>query len=51
MPDYQKMYTTMFNAATDAMDALERLNVGQAEELLRRAQIDAEKTYLEDEEK
>ena len=51
MPDYQKMYTTMFNAATDALDALERLNVGQAEELLRRDQIDAEKTYLEDEEK
>ena len=51
MPDYQNMYTTMFNAATDALNALERLIVGQAEELLRRAQIDAEKTYLEDEEK
>ena len=51
MPDYQKMYTTMFNAATDALNALERLNIGQAEELLRRAQIDAAKTYLEDEEK
>ena len=51
MPDYQKMYTTMFNAAPDALNALERLNIGQAEELLRRAQIDAEKTYLGDEEK
>ena len=29
MPDYQKMYTTMFNAATDALNALERLNVGR----------------------
>ena len=50
MPDYQKMYTTLFCAATDALDALEQLNVGQAKELLRRTQIDAEKTYLEEEE-
>ena len=51
MREYKKMYNTMVDAATDALNARERLNVGQAEELLRRAQIDAEKTYLENEEK
>ena len=34
MADYQKMYTTMFNAATDALNALDRLDIGRAKELL-----------------
>ena len=38
----------MFNAATDALDALEELNVGRVKDILRQAQIDAEETYLED---
>lgn len=28
MPDYQKMYTLLFNAATDALQALEALDLG-----------------------
>lgn len=48
MADYQKLYAKLFNAATDALDALEELNVGRVKDILRQAQIDAEKTYLED---
>lgn len=48
MADYQKLYAKLFNAATDALDALEELNVGRVKDILRQAQIDAEETYLED---
>ncbi len=48
MTDYQELYTKLFNAATDALDALEELNVGRARDILRQAQIDVEETYLED---
>ena len=48
MADYQKLYAKLFNAATDALDALEELTVGGAKDILRQAQIDAEETYLED---
>jgi len=46
MPDYQKLYALLFNAATDALRALDEQNVGQAKDILRRAQIDAEELYL-----
>lgn len=46
MADYQKMYTTMFNAATDALNALDRLDIGRAKELLMQAQLRAEGEYL-----
>lgn len=45
--DYQKLYTTMFNAVTDALEELEALNIGKARELLKTAQIAAEEQYLE----
>ena len=48
--DYQKMYLTMFNAVTDALEELEKLNVGRAEEILRQAQQSAEEQYLQQEE-
>ena len=44
--DYQKMYTLMFNAATDALRAMEKLNLGDARELLICAQQQAEEIYL-----
>jgi len=50
MADYQKLYTKLFNAATDALEALEQLNVGEAKDLLRRAQQEAEEDYLSSEE-
>ncbi len=46
MSEYQKPYTTMFNAATDALEALEEMNVGQAREILRQAQQEAEELFL-----
>ena len=46
MADYQKMYTTMFNAATDALNALDRLDIGRAKELLMQARLRAEGEYL-----
>ena len=48
MADYQKLYAKLFNAATDALDALEELNVGRVKDILRQVRIDAEETYLED---
>ena len=48
MAEYQKLYAKLFNAATDALDALEELNVGRVKDILRQARIDAEETYLED---
>ncbi len=46
MPDYQKMYTTLFNAITDALNAIDAQNLGVAKDLLRRAQLQAEELYL-----
>lgn len=50
MVDYQKHYTKLFNAITDALNALDRLNVGQAREILCKAQQEAEEDYLTAEE-
>ena len=44
--DYQKLYTKLFNAATDALDALEQQNIGTAKEILRTAQQETEELYL-----
>lgn len=49
MPNYQKLYAKMFNAATDALNALDDLNIGYAQALLRRAQQEAEDEYLSEE--
>ena len=48
MPDYQKMYLLLFNAITDALEEMQNLNYGEAAELLRKAQSDAEEVYMED---
>ena len=48
MPDYQKMYALLFNAATDALQALGALDLGQTRAILVRAQQQAEEMYLED---
>lgn len=50
MLDYKKLYFKMFNAATDAVNALEALNVWSAKDILRRAQQEAEDIILEDDE-
>lgn len=50
MPDYQKLYALMFNAATDALAALGHMDFGQARDILREAQREAEELYLTAEE-
>ena len=50
MVDYQKLYSLLFNAATDALEAMELQNIGTAKEILRKAQQEAEKVYLSEEE-
>lgn len=47
MTDYQKLYTTLFNAITDAVEELERANFGLAADRLRAAQQQTEEAYME----
>ena len=47
MADYQTMYLHLFNHVTDAVSALERMNVGQAKEVLMDAQKEAELLYID----
>lgn len=46
MPDYKTMYLQLFNRVSDAVNALEAMNYGQAKKLLIRAQQEAEELYL-----
>ena len=48
MPDYQKLYTLLFNAITDALTDLDAQNFGAAKDRLIQAQQQAEERYLED---
>ena len=45
---YRKMYYTLFNAITDALEELECANYGTAKQRLIRAQQDTEEMYLGD---
>ena len=44
--DYQKIYTTLFNAITDALSQIETQNYGDAKEILISAQQKEEKIYI-----
>lgn len=46
MPDYEKLYHDLFNAITDALDAIERGEVLRGRALLIHAQQAAEEAYL-----
>ena len=46
MTDYQKMYTTLFNAVTDALEQMESQNYGDAIATLIAAQQKAEDIYI-----
>lgn len=50
MPDYKKLYALLFNAITDAVEALERQNYGAARDTLVAAQQAAEEMYVSQEE-
>ena len=47
MPDYQKLYTLLFNAVTDTLEDLDRLNIGAAKARLVAVQQQAEEMYIE----
>lgn len=46
--DYQRLYTLLFNSITDAIEALQAQNFGAAQEILVKAQQQAEDIYLEE---
>ena len=50
MQDYQKLYALLFNACTDAVEAMERMDFGTAKDLLIAAQQQAEEQYIAAEE-
>ena len=47
---YKEMYYTLFNAVTDALEAMEQQNYGQARTLLIAAQQQSEEIFLDSEE-
>lgn len=49
MSPYQKMYSITFNAISDALEQLDRLNIGTARKLLKDAQSRAEELYISQE--
>ena len=46
MTDYLKMYSTLFNAITDALAQIEKQNYGDAKSTLIAAQQKAEEMYI-----
>jgi len=49
MPDYQRLYHLMVNAAEDALAALAAQNYGTAADILTAAEQKAEELYLAEE--
>ena len=46
MSHYQKMYSVLFNAVSDALEELDKLNIGAAKEYLKEAQFHTEEIYM-----
>ena len=46
MPDYQKLYTTLFNAITDALEQMDALEIAKAKRILIEAQQMTEEQYI-----
>ena len=45
--NYEKMYHLLFNAITDALEQMEKQNLGSAKDLLTTDQQKAEEIYME----
>ena len=45
--NYEKMYNLLFNAITDALEQMEKQNLGSAKDLLTTAQQKTEEIYME----
>lgn len=43
---YRKMYTTLFNAVTEALDLIARAQYIDAEAVLKKAQLETEQTFI-----
>ena len=50
MPDYEKLYYSMFNAVSEALEQLIKQNYGNGITLLKEAQWKCEEAYIESEE-
>ena len=50
MPDYEKLYYSMFNAVSEALEQLIKQNYGNGITLLKEAQWKCEEVYIESEE-
>jgi len=48
MSQYKQLYYGLFNDITDAIEAIDRMNYGEARRLLVEAQIRAEERFLDD---
>ena len=46
MGEYRQAYLALWRGAEDALAAIEAQNFGQAKELLKQAQCDAEEAYI-----
>ncbi len=46
MANYDKMYSLLFNAITDALEKLEKQNLGDAKDILISAQQKEEDLYI-----
>ena len=46
MANYDKMYSLLFNAITDALEKLEKQNFGDAKDILISAQQKAEEIFI-----
>ena len=45
--NYEKMYHLLFNSITDALEQMEKQNLGSAKDLLTTAQQKTEEIYME----
>ena len=48
MIHYKELYHKLFAAAADTLDALNDMNIGQAKEILLKAQLEAEEVHMEE---
>ena len=48
MEDFKKLYFYLFGKVADALEELEKENIGRAKELLLTAMQEAEEKYIED---
>ena len=49
MKDFKELYFYLFGKAADALEELEKENIGRAKELLLTAMQEAEKKFIENE--